>query len=102
VQSNNIAQKSALGEKILLLSIKNNMDTSTVTTLCEGYGWTTVLSNNPNMISFRKISEDGEPIRMNIYNNGTVQIQIGTGYNGGRILKNVDINTLEDILIDYE
>jgi hypothetical protein len=79
------------------------MENSTkVIDLLEGYGWTHIESKNPSMVSFRKVTEDGEPIRMNIYHTGTVQVQIGTGYNGGRIVKNVDMATLEDILIDYE
>lgn len=78
------------------------MELSTITPLLETYGWLPIESKNQYMVSFRKVTEDGDVMRMNIYHTGTVQVQVGAGYSGGRVVRDVDINALEDILIDYE
>lgn len=47
------------------------------------------------------MNDDNERMRLNYYHTGTVQIQIGSAWNGGRIFKNVDLETLEGILETY-
>lgn len=73
--------------------------TEEINQLCAAYGFESIHSKNPHMISFAKESDDGR-LRLNIYFS-TMTVTLQSDTIGIVTWKNVDMQRLEQLLMQY-